>query len=62
MGRVRDDDWDWTIAGKIFASTDVGAYTQTAPSGTTDIVQVVGIAYHADKMIFQPEITTIEIA
>jgi hypothetical protein len=61
MGRVRDDDWAWTVAGKVFASTDAGAITQTAPSGTTDIVQVVGVAYHADKIIFQPDITTIEL-
>jgi hypothetical protein len=61
FGRVRDDDWDWTVGGLIFASTDAGALTQTAPSGTTDIVQVVGIAYHADKMIFQPNFTFIEI-
>jgi len=62
MGRVRDDDWNWTVGGKVFASTDAGAITQTAPSGSTDIVQVVGVAYHADKMIFQPDITTIELS
>jgi hypothetical protein len=61
MGRVRNDAWDWTVGGLIFASTDAGALTQTAPSGTTDIVQAVGIAYHADKMIFQPNFTFIEI-
>jgi hypothetical protein len=61
-GRVRDDDWNWTVGGAIYASTAAGALTQAAPSGTTDIVQIVGIAYHADKMIFFPENTTIEIA
>ena len=61
-GRVRNDAWNWTVGGNIYASTTTGALTQTAPSGTTDIVQVVGIAYHADKMIFWPENTTLEIA
>jgi hypothetical protein len=61
MGRVRDDDWNWTVGGLIFASTDAGGLTQTAPSGSTDIVQVVGVAYHADKMIFNPEQDTLEI-
>ena len=60
-GRVRDDDWNWTVGGLIYASTDAGGFTQTAPSGTTDIVQIVGIAYHADKMIFNPEADTLEI-
>jgi hypothetical protein len=61
-GRVRDDNWNWTVGGLIYASTTSGALTQTAPSGTTDIVQIVGVAYHADKMIFFPDHTTIEIA
>jgi hypothetical protein len=61
QGRVRDDDWNWTVGGLIYASGTAGALTQTAPSGTTDIVQIVGIAYHADKMIFNPEADTLEI-
>lgn len=63
MGRVRDDDWAWTVGGLIYASAAVvGGLTQTAPSDTTDIVQVVGIAYHADKMIFMPSPIMVEIA
>ena len=60
-GRVRDDDWAWTVGGLIFASTTGGGFTQTAPSGTTDCSQVVGQAYHADKMIFQPSILFDEV-
>jgi hypothetical protein len=62
MGRVRDDDWNWPIGAAIYASTDAGALTSGAPSGTTDIVQIVGRAYHADKIFFDPDQTTIEIA
>jgi len=61
MGLVRDDTWDWTVGGIIYASTDAGGLTQTAPSGSADIVQVVGVAYHADKMIFNPSMETVEI-
>jgi hypothetical protein len=61
MGRVRDDDWNWTIGDVIYASTTGGALTPTGPSGTTDIVQIVGRAYHADKIFFDPDQTTIEI-
>ena len=60
-GRVRDDDWNWTVGGLIFASTNAGALTQTAPSGPTDVVQIVGVAYHADKMIFAPETDSSEV-
>lgn len=60
-GRVRDDDWTWTVGGVIYASTTAGGYTQTAPNGTADIVQQVGIAYHADKIIFAPDMTQLEI-
>jgi hypothetical protein len=60
-GRVRDDDWNWTVGGLVFASTTAGALTQTAPSGTTDVVQIVGVAYHADKMLFAPETDSSEV-
>lgn len=60
-GRVRDDDWTWTVGGIIYASTTGGGLTQTAPTGSGDIVQQVGIAYHADKMIFVPDMTQLEI-
>jgi len=61
MGLVRDDTWDWTVGGIIYASTDAGGLTPTAPSGSADIVQVVGVAYHADKMIFDPSMDMMEI-
>ena len=60
-GRVRDDDWAWTVGGLIFASTTGGGLTQTAPSGSADIVQIVGVAYHADKMLFAPEADSSEV-
>ena len=60
-GRARNDAWAWTVGGIIYASTTAGEITQTAPSGSADIVQVVGVAYHADKMIFNPSMETVEI-
>jgi hypothetical protein len=61
MGRVRDDGWAWTVGGLIYASTTAGGLTQTAPSGSGDQVQVVGIAHHADKMIFDPSPVIAEV-
>ena len=54
FGRARDDTWDWTVGGLVFASTDAGALTQTRPTGSGDQIQVVGLAYHADYILFQP--------
>lgn len=63
MGRVRDDDWNWTVGGLIYASAAVvGGMTQTQPAGSGDQVQVVGVAYHADKMIFDPSPVLAEVA
>jgi hypothetical protein len=51
---VRNDAWAWTVGGAIYASTTPGAMTQTQPSGTDDVIQVVGFATHADRMFFMP--------
>jgi len=45
--------WAWTIGAPIYAST-TGVATATAPSGTGDVVQVIGIATHADRILFRP--------
>ena len=60
-GRVRDDTWNWTVGGAIYASTTPGELTQTAPSGSGDQVQILGYAYHADKMIFDPSPVLVEL-
>lgn len=61
-GLVRDDTWNWTVGGKIYLDTAAGALTQTAPSGSGDIVQVVGVATHADRIYFNPSLVQVEIS
>jgi DUF4097 and DUF4098 domain-containing protein YvlB len=46
-GKIRDDTWNWS-AGPIYVSTTTGGLTQSAPSGSGDVVQVVGHALSAD--------------
>jgi len=60
-GFVRDDTYTWTVGDPIYASTTAGAGTQTAPSVSGDQVQKIGIATHADRMLFKPSLTVIEI-
>jgi len=61
QGFARDDSWAWTVGGTIYLSTTAGGMTQTAPSGTGDVVQVLGIATHADRMWFNPSLDTLEV-
>lgn len=60
MGRVRDDDWNWS-EGPIYVSGTAGGLTQTPPSGSGDQVQIAGVAYHADKMFFDPSLVVAEV-
>lgn len=53
-GFVRNDAWNWTVGGAIYASVTAGALSQSAVSGTDDCHQVIGFATHADRMIFNP--------
>ncbi|MBA7521252.1 hypothetical protein ES705_13357 [subsurface metagenome] len=46
--------WDWTPGGIVYASVTPGELSQTAPVGSGDQVQVVGVAKTADIIYFNP--------
>lgn len=50
-----------TIGGAIYASTTAGTMSQTAPTGTDDVVQIVGVASSATTIYFLPSLSTIEL-
>jgi len=55
LGKVRNDAWNWTIGGNIYLSTTAGDMTQTAPSATDEVIQVLGTAFpNADTILFNP--------
>ena len=64
-GYFHNDGWNWTqYAGTgsfLYASTTTGSLTQTAPSGTTDQVQLVAYIYSPDVIFFNPSMTMVEI-
>jgi hypothetical protein len=65
LGIARNDSWAWTVGGLVYLATTGttgNTLTQTAPSGTGQIVQVLGVATHADRMYFRPELIQIEVA
>ena len=52
------------ICGLIYLSTtgtSGNTLTQTAPSGSGDIVQILGVATHADRIFFNPSLTYAEV-
>lgn len=59
---ITNAGWSWTPGALVFAGTTAGALTQTAPSGSGDQVQVIGIATAATKMVLWPQLVTIEVA
>jgi hypothetical protein len=57
----------WTTTGLTassvyFASTTAGDFTTTAPSGTGDIVRIIGYALSTTKLYFDPDKTFVEIS
>lgn len=63
LGVARDDTWNWTVGGLIYLSTTGttgNTPTQTAPSGTNNVIQVLGVATHADRMFFNPSLVQVE--
>ena len=62
QGFARDDTWAWTIGGAVYLdTTTAGGLTQTAPSGTGDVVRIVGYAISADAIYFNPDNTFITV-
>jgi len=63
LGFARDDTWTWTVGAFIYLSvtgTSTNTLTQTAPSATDQVVQILGWATHADRMFFSPQLVQIE--
>lgn len=61
MGVVRDDSaYNFTTQGPIYLSTTAGGITQTAPSGTDDVIQILGFPLSADKWLFSPQLVQVE--
>lgn len=55
-GIVRNDGWTWSGVGKpLYVSTTAGAMTETKPSGTDDVIRVVGYTLSDDCIYFNPE-------
>ena len=61
-GFLRDDTYTWTPGQVIYGSLTGGEITATAPTGTGDQVQVIGVAISADVIYFNPSLVLIEVS
>jgi hypothetical protein len=61
-GFARDDTWNWgTLGGFVYVDTaTAGGMTQTAPSGTDDVVQILGVVVTSDIVYFNPQLVQVE--
>lgn len=62
LGFMRDNSWGWTIGGLLYPHTTPGTPTQTAPAGSGDQVQVVGVAITANILLFNPSYELVEVS
>jgi len=54
-GIYRDDNrYAFTVGGMVYLSTAAGVETQIQPSASNDVIQVIGIATHANRLYFNP--------
>lgn len=62
-GFIRNDAWNWTVGQPVYLSvtgTTGNTLTQTAPVATDEVVQILGIATHADRLFFNPQLVQVE--
>ncbi len=62
QGWIRDDSWSLTAGGIVYASVTAGAISTTAPVGSGDQVQVIGIAKTTALIHFNPSYELVEIS
>ncbi len=53
LGVARNDAWTWTVGGTVYLSTSAGL-TQTQPTATDNVIQVIGTATTATKIFINP--------
>ena len=63
-GIARNDSWTWTVGGLIYLTTTGttgNTMSQTPPNATNQVVQILGVATHANRMYFNPQLVQIEL-
>lgn len=61
-GRIRNDSWSFSVGSYIYVGATAGQITDSKPSSSGDIVQVIGVALASNIIFFNPSYVTIEIS
>ena len=61
-GVLRDDTYNFTPGADLFVGTTAGEITATAPSGSGDTVQKIGVALSADSIYVNFNTTEVLLA
>lgn len=61
MGFIRDDSWAWGESVELYIHTAPGNPTATKPSGSGDIVRIIGYPYSATVIWFEPDTAYAEV-
>ena len=59
-GVVTSSAWSWAIGGLIYLGTG-GNMTQSVPTGTDVVAQVLGVAIASNKIFFNPSLVQVEM-
>jgi len=64
LGLIRNEDFTdfGTNGAPVFVSTTAGSLTNTAPSASADVVQIVGHSIGEKLLFVQPSLTYVVIA
>lgn len=63
FGKIRADALfpALTVGAPVYVSTTAGGITSTAPTGSADIVRIIGYGNTADELFFNPESSYLEL-
>ena len=60
QGLATSNSWGWIPGGLIYLSTG-GYMTQSVPSGTNVVAQILGVAINSTRMFFNPSLVQVEM-
>ena len=62
VGQMRYDSWNWSPTGSVvYVSNTTGSLTTTAPNGSGNQVQIMGIALTSKSLMLNPVLGTVTL-
>lgn len=57
----KNTGWAWTIGQPVYASITAGGLSQTAPTASGDVVQIIGVAIASDAIYVNPQLIQLQL-